>query len=194
MRFLASTLRALPLVALGLVAAGCGEIPEGVTGTIHGQPFTMRSAISTVGGAGISGEIILGTHADACEELRLGHIDEGERSIRLFVLVRDPTTGKTLAPTTPGTFTAAPNIETAPAGGNIVVGTYSRINDDITCDSTDTTLTVDGSLTLSVVDNGAYFGSGDFTFGTGESVSVAFEAMSCGALLGTFNSQSFCTK
>jgi hypothetical protein len=172
----------LALAGVTLTAAGCGgSAPGTVTGSVHGSPLPVNDAVSGIyennGNSVVI--VVLTTETTACADF--GADESAKNATSLVVAISQVNGLKATAPTAPGTFTVYnPSVILVPPASD--VATLSWYTSDSNCKSTLAASGASGTVSITAVNNGAYTGTGDVTFDSGDHVTFTFDGASCAAI------------
>lgn len=180
-------------IASAITLAACGSSGSSnggsVTGTIHGQMFDIKDAISAsvsqtdpnTGATTSLIEIIMADTSGLCKTLGA---DQQPKNVKFVELAVADFNGTTItAPTMPGTFT----ISSSPAP---MLGAFQAVVTDATCQEVTASGAKGTSGTISVtsISNGAVDGHYDVVLDSGDHVTGSFSPESCPALQTAINS------
>ena len=182
------------LVSVCACGGGGSSAPGTVTGTIHGQPFAVKDAISasvtftdtTTGTTSSQAAIFLTSTANACADFTNNIQRKSEKA---FVVGVATITGSTVAaPTATGAYTVFnPNGGGAPPAMAALVNAVAT---DATCmsDTANSATGTSGTVTLTTINNGVFDGKFDITLDSGDHVTGSFSPEGCPALQQALNS------
>jgi hypothetical protein len=166
----------LALMVATTALAGCGsKVPPGVTGTIHGETFSMAEAMATYSPKDYSG-VSIGSRTGLCP-CSEGDSPFGDLQL-IGIVFATPGGGM---PTQPGSYSVVSpnsnNASLAPGTANVFYQHFPACGQGAAIFDTGTS----GTITLSRVDSAELDGSGDVTFQGGDHVTVGFTAPTCAA-------------
>lgn len=177
-----AALAALASIGLTLTAAGCGGGggPGSVSGSVHGATLGVNDTASGIYSdvTGTLAVVVLTTEPAVCATFTSGASVKDTTSLLVTMSQIDIKTLKTVAATAPGTFTVYG--KALPATSD--VATVSWLQNDANCTSTTVASGASGTISLTAVDNGAYSGTGDVTFDSGDHVTFSFTGTACAAI------------
>ncbi len=179
-----ATLAALALAGATLTAAGCGgSSPGTITGSVKGTTLGVNDTVTGIyddnGNSAVI--VVLTTETNACATFTSGESVKNATSLVVAIAQYDPAKLKSVAPTATGTFTVYDaSVMLVPPSAD--VATLSWYQSDSNCKSTLDGTGATGTVTISGVNNGAYSGTGDVTFDSGDHVTFTFDGTSCAAI------------
>ncbi|HUJ28891.1 MAG TPA: hypothetical protein VLW85_22880 [Myxococcales bacterium] len=170
-----------------LAACGGGGAQVGATfsGTVKGQPFTPADAQSTrgtatfsVGTAGV-GAIALTSFAGVCASLTANTEPKSTTDLVLLVSDVNLSTLQGSAPTQPATYTVYDFSGSGLPPAHLAYVSYG-VNDASCVEQPGLSATgKSGTVTLTRVQGGAYSGSFDVTFDSGDHATGTFDTAEC---------------
>jgi hypothetical protein len=166
------------LAILGLaLGAGCGGGGPSITfnGTVQGQSFFPKDAISasvvtTSGSSRTAGVVVIANAGGQCDDLVANRKPKKLLYMTIVLEDLDYATGATAAPTSPGTYGVT---------GAVKKAYISFTATDGQCAVGQIVYSQDGTVALISVSNGAYTGTFDVHFDSGDHVTGSFSATAC---------------
>jgi hypothetical protein len=172
------------IVAVALVALGCGATPPdgtvAVTGTVAGKPAALHAALASVvpvqGGSALA--IVLTGFSNACAHADVFQVLHGTTTLVFTLYVEGPTADGGLA-VTPGT-----GVETyaTDPGGTQFLADIAILQRDATCAAGPAEGAGAGRVILELVDGATYSGRFDFDAPNGDHLAGSFTTADCPAL------------
>ena len=190
-------LLALSAMAVGAAACGGGSSASATfTGTIHGQNFAPKEAISATtaissGSTSTIGVIVVANNTGLCHDVAANQTPKNLAGLLLTVGDVNTSTGASTAPTAPGVFTISSS-SAQPKSAFVAFEVTDASCKDI---SAQDAVGASGTVTLTSVSGGAYAGSFDVVMDSGDHVTGSFSATNCasiGALFGSSTSTATC--
>jgi hypothetical protein len=163
--------------ALALLACGSGAGSATFNGTVRGQSMAPADAVSAPLGVGW---LIISSVGGVCAKMDAKQEPKNWGILSVQLMDSQPTAPYAAAPASTGTFTIVPGNfggqlppHAAIAGFNVT---------DALCHNIAGGSAVSGTVTLTSNNSGAYSGSFDLTFDSGDHVTGAFNASHCAGI------------
>ena len=169
------------IALLPLLATCGGSGPFTVNGNIRGSGMSSGDAISSVGAIRLDSTplnaavVVLSNSSVLCSAA--GASKQPKNSKFLLFVINDRTTS-TGTPG-PGTYTIWSGSGTPPTKFSFA----QYFQTDATCQETQLTVGLTGTVTITSVNNGDVSGNFDFTFDSNDHVTGSFSAKNCNALI-----------
>jgi len=163
---------------LPILLAACSSSsnsPSTISGSIKGKAFAVGDSLTLANPMQVA--IVLTSAADACVPPAQQVQHPGETALLILLDDYDAASNKHTAPTAAGTYTVSSSVtaHNAAVEANIL---------DATCenDASNDALADGGSVQLTSVDHGTFAGTFDVQLDSGDHITGAFQAPTCGEM------------
>jgi hypothetical protein len=171
-----------------LAAAACGNGGSATfNGTVHGQAMTPRDYISSpatvrfASGTAPAAAIVISDAGTACTMLAANQQPKSSRSLAIYLSDVDQNSGVFGVPSGVGAYTVF-TVGSGPPPAHFAVASF-RV-DDAACNpiAAQSATAVAGTVALTAIADGAYAGTYDLSFDSGDRVTGTFNTAVCRAL------------
>jgi hypothetical protein len=182
------SIRSVVIAGVVGLAAGCGG-GSAAPGTVKGQTFSPSESISNsapvaAGSSSSAGIIVIANSSGLCADVNANKEPKNLQGLLITLEDVNQTTFATTAPTAPGVYDLS--------GSAARYAFVAFQTNDASCQeiSSQSAAGATGTVTVSSVSNGAYTGSYDVIFDSGDHLTGSFNATQCAGISTLFGPSS----